>query len=252
MTRKSAALFVKALKEEGIEELYISRAKKEPSKVAVNPISSKIKQTAVPSVSPTTPGRMILDNDSLRVEMTKLRDLTHACKLCPELAKHRTNVVFGSGNMRAKLMFVGEAPGADEDEQGLPFIGRAGQLLTKIIESIGLRRESVFIANTLKCRPPENRAPHPDEISKCAPFLQKQIELIQPKIICALGTHAAQSLLQTQTPISQLRGKFHPFLFGSRLIATFHPAYLLRNPPEKIKVWEDMKLIKKELDLLES
>ncbi len=167
------------------------------------------------------------------------------CKLHP----YRTNIVFGTGNLRAELMFVGEAPGADEDEQGIPFVGRAGQLLTKIIESIGLRREDVYIANVIKCRPPQNRNPEPDEVEKCNPFLFRQIDVVQPRIICALGKFAAQTLLNTAAPITQLRGKFFD-RFGVKIIPTFHPSYLLRNPAAKREVWEDMKAVRQMLDEL--
>lgn len=164
------------------------------------------------------------------------------CRRC-KLAPMRTNIVFGSGNPHAELMFVGEAPGADEDEQGLPFVGRAGQLLTKIIEAIEMRREEVYICNILKCRPPGNRNPEPDEIASCEPFLFRQIASVKPKVICALGTFGAQTLLRTRAPISALRGHFVDYR-GSKLIATFHPAYLLRNPNEKRKVWEDVQKIR--------
>lgn len=178
----------------------------------------------------------------------KLREEALACTKCSDLYGTRTKVVFGSGNIKARLMFVGEAPGYDEDQQGLPFVGAAGQLLTKIIESIGYSRNQVFIANTLKCRPPGNRQPKPDEIANCWPFLQKQIELIKPEIICALGSFAAQTLLKKADSISRLRGKFFDFGNGIKVMCTFHPAYLLRNPEEKRKVWEDMKTIKTELE----
>ena len=164
------------------------------------------------------------------------------CRRC-KLAAARKNIVFGSGDPRAELMFVGEAPGADEDEQGLPFVGRAGQLLTKIIEAIGMRREEVYICNILKCRPPKNRNPEPDEIASCQPFLLRQIQSVKPKVVCALGTFGAQTLLQTREPISRLRGQLIDFR-GAKLMATFHPAYLLRNPNEKRKVWEDMQKIR--------
>ena len=164
------------------------------------------------------------------------------CRRC-KLAPTRTNIVFGSGNPHAELMFVGEAPGADEDAQGLPFVGRAGQLLTKIIEAIEMRREEVYICNILKCRPPGNRNPEPDEIALCEPFLFRQISAIKPKVICALGTFGAQTLLRTKAPISSLRGHFVDYR-GAKLIATFHPAYLLRNPNEKRKVWEDVQKIR--------
>jgi len=179
-------------------------------------------------------------------KLSDLKPLVLKCVKCSELAAKRKNVVFGSGNPKAELVFVGEAPGQDEDLQGLPFVGKAGQLLTKIIESIGQSRESVFICNVLKCRPPGNRNPLPQEIFNCEPYLIEQIHLIKPKIICALGTFAAQTLLKTEKKISSLRGKFYEYQ-GSKLLCTFHPAYLLRNPEEKRKVWEDMKMIRAEL-----
>src|SRR5438552_5963470 len=172
------------------------------------------------------------------------------CQRC-KLAPTRTNIVFGSGNPNAELVFVGEAPGSDEDQQGLPFVGRAGQLLTKIIESINIKREDVYICNVLKCRPPENRNPEPDEVASCNPFLKKQLAAIRPKVVCCLGTFAAQTVLQTAAPISKLRGKFFD-MDGMRVIATFHPAYLLRSPDKKREVWEDMKQIRAELFRLRS
>jgi DNA polymerase len=152
--------------------------------------------------------------------------------------------VYGVGNPQARLMFVGEAPGADEDVQGEPFVGRAGQLLTKIIEAIGLNRSDVYIANVIKCRPPGNRNPEPDEVGQCQPFLFRQIDLIQPRVVVALGTFAAHALLGTDTPISRLRGRVQPFRHGASLIPTFHPAYLLRSPERKRDVWEDMKKVR--------
>jgi DNA polymerase len=144
---------------------------------------------------------------------------------------------------------VGEAPGADEDQQGEPFVGRAGQLLTRIIEAMKLTREQVYICNIIKCRPPSNRNPEPDEIAACEPFLVAQLQAIQPKLICALGTFAAQTLLRTKEPISKLRGRFHDY-HGIPVLPTFHPAYLLRNPHEKKTVWEDMKLLMREYEKL--
>jgi DNA polymerase len=157
----------------------------------------------------------------------------------------RTQVVFGVGNPSADLMFVGEAPGADEDVQGIPFVGRAGQLLTDIIEKgLKMPRSEVYIANVIKCRPPQNRNPEPDEIETCEPFLFRQIDVIKPKVIVALGKFGAQTLLRTLEPISRLRGRVFEYR-GSKLIPTFHPAYLLRNPSSKREVWEDMKLVRK-------
>lgn len=178
----------------------------------------------------------------------KLFEEYRQCQLCP-LSQTRTQVVFGSGSPDAELMFVGEAPGFDEDRQGEPFVGAAGQLLTKIIGAMKLKREDVYIANCLKCRPPGNRNPLPTEIAACAPILQKQIEIIQPKILCALGKFAAQTLLGTEEPISRLRGRFFDYQ-GIPLMPTYHPAYLLRNPADKKAVWEDMQRIMKELGLL--
>ena len=179
--------------------------------------------------------------------LATVREELGDCQRC-KLAPRRTHIVFSSGNPNAELVFVGEAPGADEDEQGLPFVGRAGQLLTKIIESIdpAIKRPDVYICNVLKCRPPENRNPEPDEVLACNPFLKKQLAVIRPKIVCCLGTFAAQSVLQTTTPIGRLRGQFHD-LDGARVIATYHPAYLLRSPDKKREVWEDMKQIRAEL-----
>ena len=148
--------------------------------------------------------------------------------------------MFGVGNPNAELMFVGEAPGADEDVQGIPFVGRAGQLLTKMIEAMGFRRDDVYIANVIKCRPPGNRNPEPDEVETCEPFLFRQIESIQPKVIVALGAFAAKTLLKTQDPISRLRGRVYEY-HGAKLIPTFHPSFLLRSPDQKKYAWDDLK-----------
>jgi DNA polymerase len=170
-------------------------------------------------------------------------DIGPDCSRCKLHALGRRQVVFGVGNPQADLMFVGEAPGADEDVQGMPFVGRAGQLLTKIIEAIGLSRDDVYIANVIKCRPPQNRNPEPDEVDTCEPFLFQQIDVIKPKVVVALGTFAARALLRTLDPISRLRGRVYEYR-GAKLVPTFHPAYLLRNPGSKREVWEDMKLVR--------
>ncbi len=162
-----------------------------------------------------------------------------ACTKCP-LHKTRTRTVFGVGNRHAKWMFIGEAPGADEDRQGEPFVGKAGQLLNAILFAMGLKREEVYIANVLKCRPPGNRDPQPEEVAQCEPYLIRQIELIRPKLIVALGRHAAHSLLKTEVPLSKLRGQKLSY-HGTPLFVTYHPAYLLRNPADKRKVWDDMR-----------
>ncbi len=173
-----------------------------------------------------------------------LRKQMVECQHC-QLGSSRKNLVFGTGNPNARLVFVGEAPGRDEDLQGKPFVGKAGQLLTRIINAIGLDREDVYIANILKCRPPENRNPLPEEIATCEPFLIKQLEVIKPKLIVALGTFAAQTLLKNTDAISRLRGRFHLYQ-GIKLMPTYHPAYLLRNLQKKREVWEDMQMVQKE------
>jgi uracil-DNA glycosylase family 4 len=170
-------------------------------------------------------------------------DIGPDCRRCKLHTLGRKQVVFGVGNPDAQLMFVGEAPGADEDEQGEPFVGKAGQLLTKIIEAIELKRSDVYIANVIKCRPPGNRNPEPDEVETCEPFLFRQIDVIKPKVIVTLGKFATQSLLRTDEAISRLRGRVFDYR-GAKLIPTFHPAYLLRNPGSKREVWEDMKLVR--------
>jgi uracil-DNA glycosylase family 4 len=188
-------------------------------------------------------------------EIEKIADEVRKCCKCG-LGSSRTNAVPGEGNPNARIMFVGEAPGADEDAQGRPFVGRAGHLLDRVIEACGLKRSDVFIGNILKCRPPENRDPRPDEIISCLPYLQRQIEIIEPEVIVALGAHAARTLLNTNKSIGQLRGQFHEYYAGIgrppiQLMATYHTAYLLRNytPENRKRVWEDMKKVLAELGL---
>ena len=180
--------------------------------------------------------------------LTQVREELGECTRC-KLHTGRKHIVFGVGDPNAWLVFVGEAPGADEDEQGEPFVGRAGQLLTRIIEAMKLTREQVYICNIIKCRPPGNRNPEPDETASCEPFLIGQLQAIKPKLICALGNFATQILLRTKEPISKLRGRFHSYQ-GIPVLPTFHPAYLLRNPYEKKTVWEDMKLLQREYERL--
>lgn len=176
--------------------------------------------------------------------LAAIRDRIGDCTRCPLHQLGRRQIVFGVGNPNADLMFVGEAPGADEDVKGEPFVGRAGQLLTKIIEAIGLSRQDVYIANVIKCRPPGNRNPEPVEVQTCRPFLFEQIDAIRPRVIVALGTFAAKTLLDTDAPISRIRGRLHDYRGGARLIPTFHPAFLLRSPDRKRDVWEDMKKVR--------
>ena len=180
--------------------------------------------------------------------LTAIREDLGDCTRCKLHGLGRTQIVFGVGNPSAQVMFVGEAPGADEDVQGEPFVGRAGQLLTKMIEAMGFTRDQVYIANVLKCRPPGNRNPEPDEIERCEPFLFRQIASIQPKVIIALGAFAARALLKTNDPISRLRGRIYEFR-GAKLIPTFHPSFLLRSPGYKRDAWEDLKKALALLDL---
>ncbi|MGE3507875.1 MAG: uracil-DNA glycosylase [Vicinamibacterales bacterium] len=200
--------------------------------------------TAVASAQPEVPVPVALTRSRADALLAVQTEIGPDCARCKLHALGRTQVVFGVGSPDARLMFVGEAPGADEDLQGVPFVGRAGQLLTKIIEAIGLTRDNVYIANVIKCRPPQNRNPEPDEVERCEPYLFRQIDVVQPDVIVALGKFAAQALLRTLDPISRLRGRVFDYR-GAKLIPTFHPAYLLRNPSSKRDVWEDMKLVKR-------
>jgi uracil-DNA glycosylase family 4 len=195
---------------------------------------------SAPEKSDDVPGESLVGLEAIRAEMGD-------CQRC-SLGALRKNLVFGVGNPKAALVFVGEAPGADEDREGEPFVGRAGQLLTKIIEAMGLARRDVYICNILKCRPPGNRDPEAPEIAACEPFLIKQLQAIAPQAICALGTFAAQTLLKKDIPISSLRGRFHTYS-GIKVMPTYHPAYLLRNPSAKKMVWEDVQMIMNELGI---
>ena len=209
-----------------------------------------------PGLRPSPPGKVaspgeadgdggaVDEGTSLEAVREDLGDCVR-CKLC----EGRTQIVFGVGSPNAGVLFVGEGPGEEEDRRGEPFVGRAGRLLTDIIQKgMGLSRADVYIANVVKCRPPNNRNPEPDEIAACQPFLVKQLEAIEPRVVVALGKFAAQTLLQTRTPISKLRGHWHDFR-GIKLMPTFHPSYLLRNPSDKRLVWEDIQLVMKELGL---
>lgn len=179
-------------------------------------------------------------------ELDQLRATVAGCKLCAELAKTRTQTVFGVGSPKARIAFFGEAPGADEDRLGEPFVGRAGKLLTQIIEACTFQREDVYILNTLKCRPPGNRNPTTEENENCRPYFERQLEIVQPEYIVCLGRFAISNLLQSTAPIGKLRGQFHPYR-GSKVVVTYHPAYLLRNPSAKKDVWEDMKMMLKDM-----
>jgi len=193
-------------------------------------------------VAPDPPADVVIDAPVPvdRDPWSALKTAVQTCTKC-ELHRTRTQTVFGVGDRRAQWMFVGEAPGADEDAQGEPFVGRAGQLLNAMLFALGLKREQVFIANVLKCRPPGNRDPQPNEVSQCEPYLIQQIELIRPKLIVALGRHAAHSLLKSELPLARLRGQRLAY-HGIPLVVTYHPAYLLRNLPDKAKAWQDLCL----------
>jgi DNA polymerase len=206
--------------------------------------------TLVSSAAVTSEADDILIEPQVRAATTleELRSALGECDRC-KLCSGRTNIVFGVGNPHADLMFVGEGPGQDEDEQGVPFVGRAGQLLTRIISNgMGLTRDDVYIANVVKCRPPNNRNPEPDEIVACEPFLQRQIAIVKPRAIVTLGKFATQVLLRERTPISKLRGRWHEYR-GVPVMPTFHPAYLLRTPSDKRVVWGDIQLVMERLGL---
>jgi uracil-DNA glycosylase family 4 len=227
-------------------------ATRSPAKIEAPPIVSPTaaakKSVASTPFTPIAPTISLfeekIENDSLE----KIReDIGPDCKRC-KLHKARTNIVFGVGNPKAELVFVGEGPGHDEDIQGEPFVGRAGKLLTQMIEAMGLKRQDVYIANVVKCRPPENRLPEKDEIATCSPYLIRQLDTIRPKVIVCLGACSAQTLLETTQGISKFRGEWFDFR-GSKLMATYHPAYLLRNPPAKADVWKDLQKVMAHLGL---
>jgi uracil-DNA glycosylase len=213
-------------------ELMGMHARPPAPSVLPGPLPQSSVAEAVPPSSGKVVGRRTLDE--VRRELGDCR----RCKLCAG----RKQIVFGAGNPKARLVFVGEGPGAEEDAQGLPFVGPAGQLLTKMILAMGLKRDDVYICNVVKCRPPGNRNPEPDEISACEPFLRAQLESIGPEVVVALGKFAAQTLLRESTPITRLRGQWRTYQ-GMKLMPTFHPAYLLRNPAEKKPCWEDLKAV---------
>ncbi len=214
------------------------------------PKPRSIQEQAATKATAAEPGELFSPYPGLEAvtTLTELREFIGDCRRC-KLWRSRTNLVFGVGNPSARVMFVGEGPGAEEDEQGEPFVGRAGQLLTDIIErGMGLKRSEVYIANVIKCRPPENRTPEPDEVAACLPFLMRQVEIVRPEVIVALGSVAAQALLKVKTPISRLRGQWYE-VRGIPTMPTFHPAYLLRNPADKRHVWSDIQKVMEKLGL---
>lgn len=231
---------------ESLQAAGVMQAPKSRGKVRIEALSEAMSNEAPPPAEAGSPAGVISAAPSLAV----LQQEVAGCTLCGELARTRTQTVFGVGDPQARLCFLGEAPGADEDRQGQPFVGRAGQLLNKIIEACRLRREDVYILNILKCRPPGNRNPAPDEASNCRRFLDRQLELVNPEYICCLGAVAAQNLLATTEAIGRMRGKLLEYRAGSRaikVVCTYHPAYLLRNPSAKKYCWDDMKLLMREM-----
>jgi uracil-DNA glycosylase len=226
---------------------YLSWAEEGGPLFVASPISTPERPSAT-AMPQKTPSRRSDKPASLPiVSLETVREQMGECTLC-KLHKGRHTIVFGVGNPNARLMFVGEAPGEDEDLKGEPFVGKAGQLLTKMIEAMGLRREDVYICNTVKCRPPNNRNPELDELAACEPFLKGQLAAVKPEVIVTLGKFAAQALLRDQTPITRLRGQWREYE-GIPVMPTFHPAYLLRSPQEKAKVWEDLQRVMTKLGL---
>jgi uracil-DNA glycosylase len=236
-TKKHLAARVKYYKEMGIHDFY-----RQPIDPSVEPALQPVPETTskIPPPLPT----VISDKPSA---LKVIREDIGDCTRC-RLHKGRTNLVFGVGNVNADLMFVGEGPGADEDAQGEPFVGRAGQLLNNMISAMGIKREDVYIANVVKCRPPSNRTPEKDECDTCSPFLMRQIDIIKPKVIVALGAVAAKNLLAVNDSMANLRGRWYDFR-DSKLLVTYHPAYLLRDPRQKKEAWKDLQMVMKELGL---
>jgi len=214
----------------GVEWLPLS---KEPLPIATAPSANVVAPAPADNIDP---------REARRVALTVLEQQVTACTRCSQLASTRTRTVFGVGPLDAELCFLGEAPGADEDRQGEPFVGAAGQLLNRIIAACGMKREEVYICNILRCRPPGNRQPNPEEAANCREYLDRQLELIRPRYICCLGATAAQNLLGINATIGKMRGRFYDYN-GITVLATYHPSYLLRSPENKKYVWEDMKLL---------
>jgi len=227
-----ARRYIAFLQELGVSEVPAKYLSTEPEPVAEEGTGAMQPEPALPSPQDINPEQRIGD---MANQVADCRDCT--------LSEGRTHAVFGEGSLTTDLMFIGEGPGFDEDQQGIPFVGKAGQLLTKIIHAIELNREDVYITNIVKCRPPRNRDPLPEEVAACWRYLEEQIRIIQPKVICTLGRHSSQTLLNTTEGISRLRGRFHN-LGGIKVMPTYHPAYLLRNPAGKRDVWQDMQRIR--------
>ena len=245
--QQSIAAHLAYLRELGVFDLYRRGDGPPPDSTLVMPDAEE------PSIPPSTPLPLrpqqigIIPPEGRRQALLDIQEQLGNCTRCA-LAAGRNKIVFGDGNPNARLMFVGEGPGADEDAQGLPFVGRAGQLLNNMITAMGLKREQVYIANIVKCRPPQNRVPEPEEANTCSPFLFQQIDVIRPQVLIALGATAALYLLGVKSSLSALRGRVHSFR-GAKLIVTYHPAYLLRDPRQKKEAWRDLQLAMAELGL---
>jgi DNA polymerase len=244
--RRQLRARLRSLSAAGVEWVPLGPALDVPPHAAAAAPSQSIVEPQAPieapvPVSATAPETSI---DQRRIALQQLAQEVRACTRCPELCSTRTQTVFGQGEPGVELCFVGEAPGEDEDRQGLPFVGAAGQLLNKIIAACGLKREEVYIMNMLRCRPPRNRTPLPNEVANCRGFLERQIDLVRPKFICALGGCAATNLLQSTLSLGRLRGRFHEYR-GIPVLVTYHPAFLLphRSPEKKREVWDDMKML---------
>ena len=235
--------YFKQQKELGIEYYYLNQL----NEAMIEEKENLDKSVAEKEPRENTHQMNLLDSATKKMTLEEISDEIGDCTRC-KLHEGRTNIVFGEGNANARLVFVGEGPGRDEDEQGKPFVGRAGKLLTKIIHAMGLQRTDVFICNVVKCRPPDNRNPEADEMTTCGQFLTKQLISIEPEVIVCLGSIASKYLLNSKASLGSLRGKFHPYM-NSKLLVTYHPAALLRNPNYKKPLWEDMKLVLEELEL---
>jgi DNA polymerase len=243
---RQARQYLESLRAAGVEWLplaappSVSMALADPSQEPVK--SAPIQAPHVEGLFAAAVERPTLDPEERRQALHLLKEEVSRCTRCPDLAAKRTQTVFGVGKMDPDVCFIGEAPGADEDAQGEPFVGPAGQLLNRIITACGMKREEVYICNILRCRPPGNRLPLPNEAANCREYLDRTLDLIQPRFICCLGACAAQNLLATTLSAGRLRGRFHDYR-GMPVLVTFHPAYLLRNPAAKRDVWEDMKML---------
>jgi uracil-DNA glycosylase family 4 len=241
--KKAISARVQFYRELGIHSFY---RRSEAPVAQDEPTMAKTHNVAQPAES--KPLKVINQENGKAGLLDAVRADIGDCTRC-RLSKQRTNIVFGTGNLDAEIMFVGEGPGADEDEQGLPFVGRAGQLLNNMISAMGIKREDVYIANVVKCRPPGNRTPERDECDTCSPFLMQQIEIIKPKIIVALGAVAAKNLLGLNDSMANLRGRIYDFK-NTKLAVTYHPAYLLRDPRQKAEAWKDLQMVMKHLGMV--